>query len=77
MLQLFHEIQNLDGDEDGYISPSELRVLLQRLNIHFTNKRFEDAFSLIDTNADGVISLMEFHAFIFPSDASEVVRIDV
>lgn len=77
MLQLFNEIQSLDGEADGYISPNELRVLLQRLNIHFTAKRFEDAFSLFDTNADGKINLMEFHAFIFPSDATEVLHTGV
>lgn len=75
LLQLFNEIQSLDGEADGYISPSELRVLLQRLNIHFTKKRFDDAFSVMDTSADGYITLMEFHAFIFPSDASEKKRL--
>lgn len=74
LLQLFNEIQCLDGEADGYISMSELRVLLQRLNIHFTAKRFDDAFSIMDSTADGRITLMEFHAFIFPSDASERKR---
>ena len=72
MLQLFNEIQKLDGEEDGYISRNELRVLLMRLNIHFTAKKFEDAFALFDADVDGLINLKEFHAFIFPSTAKEV-----
>ena len=65
MLQLFWEIQSLDGTDDGYISHSELRALLIKLNIHFTEKRFEDAFNLFDTDLDGKITLTEFHAFVF------------
>ena len=72
LLHLFNDIQSLDGEEDGFISRDELRVLLQRLNIHFSKRRFDDAFSLIDSDVNGYITLMEFHAFIFPSNATEV-----
>lgn len=72
LLQLFNEIQSLDGLDDGMISPNELKHLLRRLNIHFSNKSFEDAFAIIDTNCDGFVSLMEFHAFIFPKEAAVV-----
>lgn len=75
LLQLFYEIQNLDGENDGYIGHAEMRVLLERLNIHFTAKRFEDAFSLFDTDADGRFNLIEFHSFIFPSTTSEVCNL--
>lgn len=64
-MQLFWEIQSLDGSNDGYISKSELRLLLQRLNIHFSAKKFEDAFNLFDLDMDGKITLMEFHEFVF------------
>jgi hypothetical protein len=74
LLQLFDEIQCLDGAHDGFISHNELRVLLRRLNIHFTLRRFDDAFSLFDKDADGRINLLEFHAFIFPTEASETNR---
>jgi hypothetical protein len=75
LMKLFNDIQCLDGEEDGFISPGELRVLLQRLNIHFTAKRFEDAFMLLDAQADGCITLMEFHAFVFPADATAKNRL--
>ena len=72
LLQLFDEIQGMDGNDDGYITKHEFRILLNRLNIYFTKRRFDDAFGMIDTQVDGMITLTEFHAFIFPSDAMKV-----
>lgn len=77
LIQLFNEIQVIDGEADGYISRHEFRALLERLNIHYTARRFDDAFGLIDKQADGFITLMEFHGFIFPSHASEVSSMSI
>jgi hypothetical protein len=66
LLILFSEIQRLDGCDDGVISRSEFRLLLQRLDIHFSDDRFEDAFLMLDINNDQCIGLKEFYEFLYP-----------
>ena len=72
ILQLFREIKSLDGDSEGYITKSELRLLLQKLNIHFSQRRFDEAFQLFDANVNGRIELTELYDFIFPESANQV-----
>jgi Ca2+-binding EF-hand superfamily protein len=72
-LRLFLEIQRLDGMDDGFISKRELKLLLERLNIYFSARKFNDAFALFDNNYDGHIGLREFYDFIYPP----VITVDV
>ena len=72
VMQLFAEIKNLSNTSDGFISKSELRLLLVKLNIHFSNDRFDEAFQMFDLNSDGRIGLKELYDFIYPDPANKV-----
>lgn len=69
---MFNELQSLDGFSDNLISKDELRTLLQKCNIFFSNDKLDAAFALMDTDQSGEISLSEFNDFIFPQQALEV-----
>ena len=77
VIQLFTEIQNLDGISDDLVSIDELRVLLQKLNIYFSKSKFDRAFEIIDVDMSGTITLSEFVDFMFPESARKVSIFDL
>lgn len=74
VVKLFAEIQRLDGENDGYISRNEFRLLLLRLNICFSARKIDGAFAQFDVNANGKIEIKEFSNFIFEKDHFAVRR---
>ncbi len=68
VVKLFAEIQRLDGENDGYISRNEFKLLLLRLNICFSARKINDAFAQFDLNANGKIDIKEFNNFIFEKE---------
>lgn len=74
VLLLFGEIKSLSDNCDGYISKKELRLLLQKLDIHFSERRFNETFRLFDANVDGSIGLSELYNFIYPEKANKEKR---
>lgn len=49
-----------DTDNSGYITNSELRSVLTRLNPNITDQRIADLINRIDLDNDGKISYQEF-----------------
>ena len=72
MTQLFSEIQKLDGIDDNLVSRDELKVLLQKINLYLSKRKFDAIFQLIDVDMSDTITLSEFIDFIFPDSALEV-----
>jgi len=57
VLRIFKEF---DKDDDGFISPSELRNLLSRYGHEATDQEVEEMMNEADQDGDGMVSLHEF-----------------
>lgn len=69
MHQLFVEI---DQDGSGSIDKNEFRLLLRKLNLKYSNHRFELLFRAVDSvGGDGEISEPELVEFLFPGCSSD------
>jgi Ca2+-binding EF-hand superfamily protein len=54
----------VDSDDDGLISPIELKAMMQALGDEVTDARAEEMVRRVDGDGDGRISLDEFAAFM-------------
>jgi hypothetical protein len=63
--QLFLEI---DEDGSGFIDADELRNLLKKLHITFSNHRFNLLYRAMDSSFSGSISEAAFKEFVFPAE---------
>ena len=53
--------RKMDADGDGYISKSELKLVIEeKLDIKIPNRMFEEVFRRMDTKGDGSIDYQEF-----------------
>ena len=52
--------KKLDASGDGFLSVTEFRAALQRLDFPLNEEDFYHIFSAYDTNMDGCISYVEF-----------------
>jgi len=52
--------RHFDKDDNGYISPAELRMALGRMNVKLDKMEFLRMLKRIDTDKDGQISFKEF-----------------
>lgn len=71
--QLFiHEFfTEIDVDGSGTIDKMEFRLLLRKLNLKYSDKRFRLLFNAVDSSGggDGLISESELTEFLFPDDS--------
>mmetsp|Transcript_28821 Transcript_28821/g.48622 ORF Transcript_28821/g.48622 Transcript_28821/m.48622 type:complete len:1741 (+) Transcript_28821:136-5358(+) len=65
---------NYDRDENGTIEPAELVYLLEDLGVEPTKERINEAFSIFDTDGDGVISFDEFKKWWSRDDVSYTMK---
>jgi hypothetical protein len=65
VLRLFDEI---DRDHSGYIDKTEFRILLRKLHVTYSDKRFKLLYRGIDESNAGGISFEELNDFLFPDD---------
>ncbi|XP_063934637.1 neo-calmodulin-like [Zophobas morio] len=49
-----------DKDNDGFISPAELRHLMSCMGENLTDREIEDMINVADSNGDGLIDYKEF-----------------
>ena len=49
-----------DKDQSGDIDAAELACMLEDLGVEVTEERLAEAFSILDSNGDGVITFEEF-----------------
>jgi hypothetical protein len=66
--QLFQEINR---DQSGELSSSELRDLLRALHLHYSDDKFRRLFKGLDFNQDGGITLDELKKVLFPEEAKQ------
>jgi hypothetical protein len=62
------------SDRNGTIEPAELVYLLKDLGVEPTEERINEAFSVFDTDGDGVISFDEFKKWWSRDDVSYTVK---
>jgi len=61
-----------DMNEDGFLSKTELRSVLKRLNGNsFSDKEVDAMMQVADTNGDGKIDVQEFIAWVFGTQDNE------
>lgn len=52
---------NKDTSQTGFISKNELKFYLDHWGLEMTDKQFEEVYSLMDHDNDGVISYNDFN----------------
>lgn len=66
--ELWQLFQRIDRDQNGQLDRSELREAFKGAGVTISNLKFEDFWTQIDTNNDGVISYDEWrYAGLFTS----------
>ena len=50
-----------DKDGNGYVSAGELRFVMSKLGVHFSDEELEEMVLEADLNGDGQVSFDEFY----------------
>jgi hypothetical protein len=69
-----HLFLEIDADGSGFIDPDELRLLMKKLHLTFSNYRFKLLYRRMDSCLRGQISEKQFKDFIFNQDDVEAGR---
>lgn len=70
--QLFYSI---DSDHSNRLSRQEFELLMDKLDINFSRRKWKQIYREIDRNYDDEVSFEEFFFFLFPTHDVSLVRI--
>ncbi|MEE4247000.1 MAG: EF-hand domain-containing protein, partial [Kangiellaceae bacterium] len=66
-LNQFSVFKKFDWDNDGYISPTDLRKALERYNIAHTDADVKSLMQFLDFDMNGYVDFAEFTSKIRPN----------
>ena len=63
----------IDDNNNCKLSRAEFKLFLNKLGVHFNNRKWNHIFGEVDLNFDNEITLNEFILFLFPGDQAAQV----